>query len=63
MENKNLSDQILRLSNEYFDENFSQTPFIPYVSNVPVSGKVLDKEDLEYLIKSSRSLANKWYFY
>ncbi len=56
MENKNLSDKILRLSNEYFDENFSQTPFIPYISNIPVSGKVLDKEDLEYLIKSSLDL-------
>ena len=31
-------------------------PFRPNISSIPVSGKVLDKEDLEYLIRSSLDL-------
>ena len=56
MNNFNLSDEIIKLSNQYFQENFKSNTFVPYISQIPVSGKVLDEKDLEYLIKSSLDL-------
>ncbi len=56
MNNFNLSDEIIKLSNQYFQENFNSHTFVPYISQIPVSGKVLDEKDLEYLIKSSLDL-------
>jgi CDP-4-dehydro-6-deoxyglucose reductase, E1 len=53
MNKSDLSEEIIKLSNKYFSENFKNTPFVPHISPVPVSGKVLDEKDLEYLIKSS----------
>lgn len=55
MENKNenLKNTILDLSAEYFENVNSTKTFVPYISSVPVAGRVLDKEDLEYLINSS----------
>ena len=52
-----LKRQILDLSEEYFVEKYnSENLFVPYISKVPVSGKVLDKEDLRNLIESSMDL-------
>ena len=56
MNNFNLSDEIIKLSNQYFQENFKSDIFVAYISQIPVSGKVLDEKDLEYLIKSSLDL-------
>tara|TARA_B100001250_G_scaffold410385_1_gene436734 strand:- start:3947 stop:5245 length:1299 start_codon:yes stop_codon:yes gene_type:complete len=53
MKDDNLSKEIIELTNKYFDSNYKEKEFIPHISQVPVSGRVLDKEDLEYLIKSS----------
>jgi CDP-6-deoxy-D-xylo-4-hexulose-3-dehydrase len=53
MDKTNLVNQIIKLSNKYFEDFNSEIPFIPNISSIPVSGKVLDKEDLEYLIRSS----------
>lgn len=50
---KKLEIEILKLSNQYFDAKFKETPFIPGISNVPVSGKVTNSLDLENLIKAS----------
>ena len=53
MDKTNLVNEIIKLSNKYFEDFNSEIPFIPNISSIPVSGKVLDKEDLEYLIRSS----------
>jgi CDP-6-deoxy-D-xylo-4-hexulose-3-dehydrase len=50
---KKLEQNILDLSAEYFEKVNSAKPFVPHISSVPVAGRVLDKEDQEYLIKSS----------
>ena len=50
---KKLEQNILDLSTEYFEKVNSAKPFVPHISSVPVAGRVLDKEDQEYLIKSS----------
>lgn len=50
---KKLEQNIIDLSIEYFEKVNSTKPFVPYISSVPVAGRVLDKEDQEYLIKSS----------
>ncbi|MDC0595389.1 lipopolysaccharide biosynthesis protein RfbH [Acidimicrobiia bacterium] len=56
MDKNNSINEIIKLSNKYFEDFNSETPFIPNISSIPVSGKVLDKEDLEYLIRSSLDL-------
>jgi len=45
--------QIKDLLPEYFDAMWPQKEFIPGESNVPVSGKVFDVEDLSYLVDAS----------
>ena len=50
-----IENEILKLSSEYFKINNTQN-FIPYISTVPVSGKVLDENDLNNLIKASMDL-------
>ena len=50
-----IKNEILKLSSEYFKINNAQN-FIPYISTVPVSGKVLDENDLNNLIKASMDL-------
>jgi CDP-6-deoxy-D-xylo-4-hexulose-3-dehydrase len=44
---------ILAASREYFEQKFSEVPFEPGVSYVPVSGKVLDADDCASLIDAS----------
>jgi len=57
MENEKLAslrNQILNLSKEYFEEKIEQEPtFVPYISSVPVTGKVLGSEDIVNLVDSS----------
>ncbi len=57
MENEDLDflkNQIIELSKEYFNKkNLENKEFIPNISPVPVSGKVLDEEDVTNLIESS----------
>ena len=48
-----LENKILELSKNYFDEVNKNNSFVPYISKVPVAGRVLDNEDQEILIKSS----------
>jgi len=53
----NIKKQILNLSEEFFLEKYKlENHFVPYLSKVPVSGKVLDKDDLNNLIESSLDL-------
>ena len=60
MENKKklkiISDKIIELSKDYFDLSNKEIPFVPGISKIPVSGKVLDKKDLENLLLSSLDL-------
>ena len=57
MENEKLAslrNQILNLGKEYFEEKIEQEPtFVPYISSVPVTGKVLGSEDIVNLVDSS----------
>jgi CDP-4-dehydro-6-deoxyglucose reductase, E1 len=48
-----LRSQILALVAEYHQEAFPQKEFIPGSSVVPVSGKVFDATELQYLVDSS----------
>lgn len=50
-----LKNEILKLADEYFDKSQTKT-FVPLISHVPVTGKVLDKSDLRNLILSSLDL-------
>ena len=52
---KKIENQILKLSEDYFKIN-NKNEFVPYVSSIPVSGKVLDENDLKNLMKSSLDL-------
>ena len=52
---KKIEDQILKLSEDYFKIT-NKNEFVPYVSSIPVSGKVLDENDLKNLMKSSLDL-------
>ena len=49
----NLKNKILDLSEDYFLEKNKNNYFVPGVSKVPVSGKVLDANDLKNLVESS----------
>ncbi len=48
-----LREQIRGLVAEYHAEAFASEAFVPGVSNVPVSGKVFDATELQYLVDSS----------
>ena len=48
-----LREQILRLAEEYYDEQFPNRPFVAEESAVPVSGKVLNAKDLRNLVDAA----------
>jgi CDP-6-deoxy-D-xylo-4-hexulose-3-dehydrase len=48
-----LREQIRELTAQYFCEAFPQKDFIPGVSPVPVSGKVIDSDDISSVIDSA----------
>jgi CDP-6-deoxy-D-xylo-4-hexulose-3-dehydrase len=48
-----LRAQILNLVSEYHAEAFPERPFLGGISNVPVSGKVFDQNELKLLVDSS----------
>ena len=48
-----LRQQILDLTAQYFDEAFPPTEFIPGVTPVPVSGKVIDAGDVSAVVESA----------
>src|ERR1035438_9052396 len=48
-----LREQILRLAEEYYEELFSNRPFVAGKSPVPVSGKVLNGKDLRNLVDAA----------
>lgn len=50
---ESLQNQILKLCESYADSKWTEQPFLPGQSPVPVSGKVFDGEDLRYLIESA----------
>ena len=50
---KKLRKEIESLVNNYFEKVHSEQNFVPYISKVPVTGKVLYKEDLVNLVNSS----------
>lgn len=48
-----LRSQILELVSEYHDVAFAPREFVPGESSVPVSGKVFDATEIQYLVDSS----------
>ncbi|MBD2165005.1 lipopolysaccharide biosynthesis protein RfbH [Calothrix membranacea FACHB-236] len=48
-----LRSQILQLVAEYYSEAFPEKEFIPGETSIPVSGKVFDQTELQYLVDSS----------
>ncbi len=48
-----LRQQILKLSEEYYEEQFPNRPFVAGESPVPVSGKVLSGKDLRNLVDAA----------
>ena len=48
-----LREQILHLAEQYYDEQFSPDSFVPGESTVPVSGKVLNGQDLRFLVDAA----------
>lgn len=53
LEIQQIEKKILNLAEEYFFEKNKNNYFVPYVSKIPVTGKVLDADDLKNLISSS----------
>lgn len=48
-----IKKEILNLVNQFAVDKFSQKEFIPGITPVPVSGKVLDAEELKYMVEAS----------
>ena len=48
-----LRQQILDLTAQYYDEAFPKKPFLGGISQIPVSGKVFDGDELKNLVDSS----------
>ena len=48
-----LRQQILDLTNQYYGEAFPRKPFLGGISQIPVSGKVFDGDELKNLVDSS----------
>ena len=48
-----LRQQILDLTAQYFTEAFPQTKFEPGISSIPVSGKVIDADDVSAVVDSA----------
>jgi CDP-6-deoxy-D-xylo-4-hexulose-3-dehydrase len=48
-----IKKKILNLVDQFAVDKFSQKDFIPGVTPVPVSGKVLDAEELKYMVEAS----------
>lgn len=48
-----LRQQIVALTKQYYEANWPKTEFEPGVTNVPVSGKTFDDEELSHLIDAS----------
>ena len=49
----NIRNEILNLVNDYSDINFKQKEFVPGVSEVPVSGKVIGSLELKNMVEAS----------
>ena len=45
-------DEILKLVEKYSSEKLEDNRFIPGISKVPVSGKVIDSKDINFLVDS-----------
>ena len=50
---KKLREEIESLVKDYFEKVHYEQNFVPHISKVPVTGKVLFKEDLVNLVNSS----------
>lgn len=48
-----LENQILALTREYSSEKFKEQPFIPGVTYIPPSGKLLGTEEIENMVQAS----------
>jgi CDP-6-deoxy-D-xylo-4-hexulose-3-dehydrase len=53
-----IEQEILKLSEIYFEKKNNSNSFVPFLSPIPVSGRVLDSDDLKSTIKSCLDM---WY--
>src|SRR6056300_638835 len=51
-EKNEILNSILELSEKFYKVNFNKNPFVPGISKIPVTRKVVDSEDLKSLILS-----------
>ena len=50
---ENIDNNFKKLLDEISEEKLQKVNFVPGISPIPVSGKVIDKEDIAYLVDSS----------
>tara|TARA_B100000941_G_scaffold99551_1_gene69520 strand:+ start:334 stop:1620 length:1287 start_codon:yes stop_codon:yes gene_type:complete len=50
---ENIDNNFKKLLDEISEEKIQKVNFVPGISPIPVSGKVIDKEDIAYLVDSS----------
>jgi len=50
---ENLKSQIIQLVSEYSSEKYTPIPFIPGVSVIPPSGKVIGERELQLMVEAS----------
>ena len=48
-----LKEEILKLVDQFSKEKFTKVDFVPGESSVPVSGKVLNNEELKFMVEAS----------
>lgn len=53
MSKKEILDKILKLTEEYSHYHFEKNNFIENISNIPVSGKCIGKEELKNMVEAS----------
>lgn len=50
MNQQNIKENIFHLIKEYYSLEFKRKPFIPGETRVPVSGKVFDEKELQFMV-------------
>ena len=53
MRKKEILQKILELTEEYSNYHFEKNDFIKNISNIPVSGKCIGKEELKNMVEAS----------
>ena len=49
---KNIQDQIIKLVNKFVELNYKKPEFIPGVSEIPVSGKIIGQNETKNMVEA-----------